>query len=102
MRDYSKARGETYAISAGICGKVEAGDPQRIRYGCFVPDLTRLASATPADFRGGYRHFPGELRVAIRYGVRAAKALPGFRFSLTVPDLTGLASGTPGDFRVGI
>jgi len=32
---------------------VEAGDPQQIRYGCFVPDLTRLARAAPADFQAG-------------------------------------------------
>jgi hypothetical protein len=31
--------------------KVEAGDPRRIRYGCSVPGLTRLASDAPTDFR---------------------------------------------------
>jgi len=34
-------------------GKVEAGDPQQIRYGCSVPGLTRLARAAPTDFRAG-------------------------------------------------
>jgi len=33
--------------------EVEAADPCRIRYGCFVPDLTGLASGTPGDFRAG-------------------------------------------------
>ena len=41
------------AFAQDFWGKVEAGDPQQIRYGCFVPDLTRLASAAPADFRAG-------------------------------------------------
>ena len=27
--------------------------PAQIRYGCFVPDLTRLATATSTDFRAG-------------------------------------------------
>src|SRR5204863_5722698 len=31
---------------------VEADDPARNRCGCFLPDLTRLATAPSADFRG--------------------------------------------------
>jgi len=31
--------------------KVEADDPARNRCGCFLPDLTRLATAPSADFR---------------------------------------------------
>jgi hypothetical protein len=30
---------------------VEADDPARNRCGCFLPDLTRLATAPSADFR---------------------------------------------------
>ena len=33
--------------------KVEADDPARNRCGCFLPDLTRLATAPSADFRAG-------------------------------------------------
>src|SRR6478735_12518686 len=32
--------------------RVEADDPARNRCGCFLPDLTRLATAPSADFRG--------------------------------------------------
>ena len=32
---------------------VEADDPARNRCGCFLPDLTRLATAPSADFRAG-------------------------------------------------
>src|SRR6476661_4239893 len=32
---------------------VEADDPARNRCGCFLPDLTRLATTPSADFRGG-------------------------------------------------
>jgi len=30
---------------------VEADDPARNRFGCFLPDLTRLATTPSADFR---------------------------------------------------
>jgi len=40
--DYSKAGRRAYAVLRGICGKVEADDPQQIRYGCYLPVLTRL------------------------------------------------------------
>ena len=33
--------------------RVEADDPARNRCGCFLPDLTRLATAPSADFRAG-------------------------------------------------
>src|SRR5206468_5692826 len=33
---------------------VEADDPAPNRCGCFLPDLTRLATAPPADFREAY------------------------------------------------
>src|SRR4051812_25706764 len=33
------------------CEEVEADDPARNRCGCFLPDLTRLATAPSADFR---------------------------------------------------
>src|SRR5687767_13580625 len=36
-----------------MTGKVEADDPARNRCGCFLPDLTRLATAPSADFRAG-------------------------------------------------
>ena len=50
----SKAlKGTALRRAAEFCGKVEAGDPRRIRYGCSVPGLTRLASGAPADFRAG-------------------------------------------------
>ncbi|CAA9505967.1 MAG: hypothetical protein AVDCRST_MAG44-1072 [uncultured Sphingomonas sp.] len=32
---------------------MEADDPARNRCGCFLPDLTKLATAPPADFRRG-------------------------------------------------
>jgi hypothetical protein len=39
--------------------KVEADDPAPNRCGCFLPDLTRLATAPSADFRAGiWWHFP--------------------------------------------
>ena len=50
---------------------VEADDPARNRCGCFLPDLTRLATAPSADFRRPYggnavemqaELFPGEGR----------------------------------------
>src|SRR5882724_10510232 len=35
-------------------------DPKRIRYGCFLPDLTGLATAPPTPApRGGYIRSPG-------------------------------------------
>ena len=34
--------------------EVEADDPARNRCGCFLPDLTRLATMPSADFRGPY------------------------------------------------
>ncbi len=40
-------------IRQDVCGKVETGDPRRIRYGCSVPGLTRLASGAPTGFRAG-------------------------------------------------
>ena len=40
-------------ISRSTLYKVEAGDPQQIRYGCYLPVLTRLATDTSADFRAG-------------------------------------------------
>ena len=40
-------------MQSGNDGKVEADDPARNRCGCFLPDLTRLATAPSADFRGG-------------------------------------------------
>ena len=34
--------------------EVEADDPARNRCGCFLPDLTRLATTPSADFRAPY------------------------------------------------
>ena len=39
---------------SGAPHAVEADDPGRNRCGCFLPDLTRLATAPPTDFRGPY------------------------------------------------
>ena len=45
-----------------VAHEVEADDPGRNRCGCFLPDLTRLATAPPTDFRGPYggRHKPSQ------------------------------------------
>jgi len=51
MANYSKAGAGCAQIPAFVVEKVEAGDPRRIRYGCSVPGLTRLASDAPTDFR---------------------------------------------------
>src|SRR5438270_9001050 len=46
-------------IKARTRRKVEADDPARNRCGCFLPDLTRLATAPSADFRASiWGQFP--------------------------------------------
>ena len=42
------------ALLARCANEVEADDPARNRCGCFLPDLTRLATAPSADFRGAH------------------------------------------------
>ena len=48
-----KSWGKSVGESRSDENKVEAGDPDRIRYGCFVPDLTGLATGPSTDFRPG-------------------------------------------------
>src|SRR3977135_2290720 len=43
----------TQTADGGKAGQGEADDPARNHCGCFLPDLTRLATAPSADFRAG-------------------------------------------------
>ena len=81
-------------IARFLCGKVRARhDPKRIRYGCFLPDLTGLATVSPApNSQRQYRGQGIKLRVATCYGVRAAKPPGGlllFSRSPSEPDRVG-------------
>ncbi len=53
--------------------EVEADDPARNRCGCFLPDLTRLATMPSADFRAG---------IWVKTAVRASSCRPFIRYSL--------------------
>jgi len=48
-----------------MLGKVEADDPARNRCGCFLPDLTRLATAPSADFRRPYGDMGGLMQAIL-------------------------------------
>jgi len=46
MPDYSKRQRKSLRGVVDILEARDGGDPKRIRYGCFLPDLTGLASAS--------------------------------------------------------
>src|SRR5258707_15569842 len=74
-------------------------DPKRIRYGCFLPDLTGLATAspTPAPRRGYIRSLGGTYKG--KAGMNAPPILTAISIACLTPSqrLFGLQPAPPSD-----